>query len=131
MDTILRLFDFVDASLGVLLARFGILLLMCCLVIVITAFVLLQISKNKDHVIGFANHFKVCLMWGIIVCVLFLGVIIVLTLRSNGLYYFSKESLSFSFYCGWLLMSPEILIIIGLAICYFLLQSRIVKSIEY
>ena len=129
--SLLDFFQFSNASWLMLLGRFAILLAGSGLLAFIVAFILLQCTKAKKHEIGFSNWFKVCFMWGINLTIAFLGVLVILTLRSNGLYYFSREALSWSWYCGWLLMTPAMLLMIGWVTTYWILNSKIKQSINY
>lgn len=130
MDTILSIFDFTSQSVGLLLARFGVELLCTMVLAYLTALVILQITKKKDHEIGFSNWYKVCFMYGINVAIAVLGVIVILTVRANGLHYFTKEALSWSWYCGYLLMCPEFLLMIGLVTVYVMLERQVKNSIK-
>lgn len=130
MDTILSIFDFTSQSVGLLFARFGAELLCTVLIAYFTALVILQLTKKKEHEIGFSNWHKVSFMYGINVAIAVLGVIVILTVRANGLHYFTKEALSWSWYCGYLLMSPEILLMIGLVTIYVILEQQIKNSIK-
>lgn len=128
MDKILSVFEFSSQSWGLLFARFGIELLCAVLVTYLVAVIILQFTKKKEHTIGFTNWFKVCFMYGIDAAVVALGIIVILTIRANGLYYF--ETLSWSWYCGYLLMSPEFLVMIGLIALYVALDHQVKKSIN-
>lgn len=130
MNTILSIFEFTSQSLALLFARFGIELLCSLLVAYIVALVILQITKKKDQEIGFSNWFKVCFMYGIDAAVVALGVIVILTIRANGLHYFTREALSWSWYCGYLLMCPEFLLMIGLVTSYVMLDQQVKNSIK-
>lgn len=128
MDTILSIFEFASQSLVLLFARFGIEVLCTALIVYLVAVIILQMTKKKDHKIGFSNWFKLCFMYGIDAAIIALGVIVILTIRANGLHYF--EELSWSWYCGYLLMCPEFLIMLGLVISYISLEQQIKKSIK-
>lgn len=124
-------FLFSQASWLMLLGRFLILLVGSALLAYLVALIIAQAGKNKKHALGFSNYLKTCFMWGINATFVFLGVSVILTIRSNGLYYFSVDSLSWSWYCGWLLMTPEMLLFIGWMTTYWMINSRIKKSINY
>lgn len=124
-------FLFSQASIPMLLGRFCILLVGSVILTYLTAFVLVQVGKDKEHPLGFSNYLKTCFMWGINATFILLGVTIILTIRSNGLYYFSLDAFSLSWYCGWLLMTPEMLLLIGWLAIYWVINSRIKKSINY
>jgi len=124
-------FQFSSASWLMLIGRFAILLVGTGLLAFIVTFVMSLCTKSKKHEIGFSNWFKVCFLWGINITMAFLGVVVILTLRTNGLYYFSVESLGWSWYCGWLLMTPEMLLMIGWLATYWIVNSQINKSINY
>lgn len=130
MDTIISIFEFTSQSLALLFARFGLEVLCSLIVAYIVALVILQITKKKDHAIGFSNWFKVCCMYGIDAAVVALGVIVILTIRTNGLHYFTREALSWSWYCGYLLMCPEFLLMIGLVTSYVMLDQQVKNSIK-
>lgn len=129
--SIINLFLFSEAGWLMLLGRFGVLLAASALMTFLVAFILLLITKKKTNEVGFSNWFKVCFLWGINATLLMLGVIVILTLRENGLYYFTWASFSWSWYCGWLLMVPEFLLFAGWIIVYWVLNSLIKKSINY
>ena len=130
MDTILSIFEFTSQSLALLFARFGIELLCSVIVAYIVALIILQATKKKDHAIGFSNWFKVCFMYGIDSAIATHGVIVILTIRTNGLHYFTREALSWSWYCGYLLMCPEFLLILGLIAVYIMLGQQVKNSIK-
>ena len=130
MDTILSIFEFTSQSLTLLFARFGIELLCTLAVAYLVALIILQITKKKDHAIGFSNWFKVCFMYGIDAAIATLGVIVILTIRANGLHYFTQEALSWSWYCGYLLMCPEFLLMLALVAFYVLLDQQVKNSIK-
>lgn len=128
---LLNFFQFSQASWLMLLGRFLILLVGTGLLTYLVALILVQIGKDKKHELGYTNFIKQCFMWGINATIAFLGVIVILTIRFNGLYYFSMESLSWSWYCGWLLMTPEMLLMIGWVTTYWYINSYIKKTINY
>lgn len=130
MDKILSFFDFNEQALSMVFGRFGILVLTTIIVAYLVSFVILQITKSKDHQIGFSNWFKVCWMWGCIAAILTLGIIIILTIRSNGLYYFAKEAFGWSWYCGYVLMIPELILLFGWVATYISLDKSIKNSIN-
>ena len=130
MDAILSVFEFAVQSIGLLFARFGLELLTTVLVAYLVALIILTITKKKNQEIGFSNWFKVCFMWGVVAAVLALGVIVILTMRMNGLHYFSRDAFSFTWYCGYLLMTPEILLMIGWVTVFCVLNSCIYKSLK-
>ncbi len=130
MDTILSIFEFTSQSLALLFARFGIELLCTLAVAYLVALIILQITKKKDHAIGFSNWHKVCFMYGIDAAIATLGVIVILTIRANGLHYFTHEALSWSWYCGYLLMCPEFLLMLVLVAFYVLLDQQVKNSIK-
>ena len=127
----MSIFEFAIQSIGLLFARFGLELLITMLIAYLVALIILSITKKKNHEIGFSNWFKVCFMWGIVAAVLVLGVIVILTLRKNGLHYFSREAFSFTWYCGYLLMTPELILMIGWVTLFGVLNKSIYKSINY
>ena len=128
---LLDFFQFSQASWLMLLGRLVVLLVGSGLLTYLVALILVQIGKDKKHELGFSNYTKQCFMWGINAAIVFLGVIVILTIRYNGLYYFSMESLSWSWYCGWLLMTPEMLLFIGWLTTYWCINSQIKKTINY
>jgi len=130
MDTILSIFEFTSQSLTLLFARFGIELLCTLVVAYLVALILLHVTKKKDHEIGFSNWYKVCFMYGIGVAIATLGVIVILTIRTNGLHYFTREAISWSWYCGYLLMCPEFLLMLVLVAFYVLLDQQVKNSIK-
>ncbi len=130
MDTILSVFEFTSQSVALLLARFGIELLCTIVIAYLVAVVILQLTKKKEQSIGFTNWVKVCFMYGINAAVATLGVIVILTIRVNGLHYFTREALSWSWYCGYLLMTPEFLIMLGLICAYIIFDHQVKKSIK-
>ena len=119
------------ASIPMLFGRFCILLGGSVILTYLTALIFAQVGKDKEHPLGFSNYLKICFMWGINATFIFLGVTIILTIRANGLYYFSWDAFAFSWYCGWLLMTPEMLLMIGWFAIYWVINSRIKKSINY
>ena len=130
MDIILSIFEFASQSVALLFARFGIELLCSLVVAYVVALIILQFTKKKDHAIGFSNWFKVCFMYGIDAAIATLGVIVILTIRANGLHYFTKDALSWSWYCGYLLMCPEFLLMLGLIATYIMLDQQVKNSIK-
>ena len=130
MDTIISIFEFTSQSLGLLFARFGLEVLCSLIVAYIIALVILQITKKKNHAIGFSNWFKVCFMYGIDAAIAALGAMVILTIRLNGLHYFTREALSWSWYCGYLLMSPEFLVMLGLVASYVMLDQQVKNSLK-
>lgn len=131
MDKIYSLFRFANHEIGYVFGRFGVELLGCILIAFLVAFIIIQVTKKRNHEIGFTNWVKVSFMYGIIAAVIFLGVVIILTIRVNGLYYFFADALSWTWYCGYLLMIPEMVLIIGLVAVYVVLDKQIHKSINY
>lgn len=130
MESILSVFEFAGQSVALLFARFGIELLCSLVVAYVVALIILQFTKKKDHAIGFSNWFKVCFMYGIDAAIAALGVIVILTVSANGLHYFAKDALSWSWYCGYLLMLPEFLLMLGLIAAYIVLDRQVKKSIK-
>ncbi len=130
MDIILSIFKFSSQSLALLFARFGLELLCSIIVVYLVALVILQITKKKEHTIGFSNWFKVCFMYGIDAAIAILFVVIVLTIRTNGLHYFTMEALSWSWFCGYLLMCPEFVLMLGLIAVYWRLDQQVKDSIK-
>ena len=130
MDTILSIFEFSSQSWALLFARFGIELICTFIVAYIVALILLQITKKKNHEIGFSNWYKVCFMYGIDAAIATLGVIVILIIRANGLHYFTQEALSWSWYCGYLLMCPELVLMLGLVAFYIILDQQVKNSIK-
>lgn len=128
METLFSIFEFASQSLALLFARFGIELFCAIAVAYLVAVIILQITKKKDHAIGFSNWFKVCFLYGIDASIAILGVIVILTIRANGLHYFTN--LSWSWYCGYLLMCPEFLLMLGLIIAYIMLNQQVKNSIK-
>ncbi len=124
-------FQFSQASITMLLGRFCILLGSSVILTYLTALILAQVGKDKQHPLGFSNYLKTCFMWGINATIVALGISIILTIRSNGLYYFSLKALSLSWYCGWVLMTPEMLLMIGWIAIYWIINLSIKKSIKY
>lgn len=130
MDLIYSLFHFTNQELGYVFGRFGVELLGCVLIAFIVTFAVIQATKNQNHEIGFTNWVKVCFMYGIIAAVVFLGVVVILTIRANGLHYFYADALSWTWYCGYLLMIPEMVLMIGLIAIYLVIEKQIYKSIK-
>lgn len=127
MDSI---FDFSNQSVGLMFARFGLELLLSIVVVYLVAVIILAFTKKKKHEIGFSNWFKVCFMYGIDAAIVALGVVVILTISANGLYYFYADSFSWGWYCGYLLMIPELLIMIGLVSIYWVINKQVYKSIN-
>lgn len=136
MDTIFSLFDFSTQSVGLVFGRFGVEVLLTVIVAFIVAFVILAVSKNSEpaHKIGFTNWFKVSWLYGIDAAILSLGIVVILTIRTNGLYYFHTDSFTWdwfwSWYCGYLLLLPEMILFILWIIAYWLINKQIYKSIN-
>ena len=129
MKVILDLFSFAAATWGTLVARFAVLLVLSVLVVWLAAFIILQISKKKEHKVAFTNWFKYCLLWAIDIALFAIGVVAILTIKSNGLFYFNIHQFSFTTACGYILMLPEVLLIIGWIVAYWMINKSIVKSI--
>lgn len=130
MDFILDFFDFNMADVPMLFGRFGFLVLLSLIVFFVVTFIVMQITKAKPSEIGVSNLFKVACMWGIVFAILAVGVTIILTIRANGTYYFELGRLEWSLVCGYLLMLPEITLIIGWLTTYFIIQSRVKNSLK-
>lgn len=130
MNTILSLFDFSIQSIGYVFGRLGVELLLCLLTVYLIALLLVQIAKKRQGTISFTNRVKVCFMYGIAVSALLLGVMVILIIRKNGLHFFDLDSIAWSWYCGYLLMLPEITILAVLIGVYAALESSIHKSIK-
>lgn len=128
---IMDFFQFSEASWLMMLGKFAVLLVVSSLLTFSGALALILINKKKHQGAGFCNWYCRCFMWGINVTIIFLGVASILIIRANGLYYFAVDSLGWSWYCGWLLMSPEILLMIGWVSVYWSLNSLIKKSVNY
>ena len=69
-------------------------------------------------------------MWGCNAAIITLGIIAILIIRHNGLYYFSLDALGLSWFCGYLLMLPEIVIATSWVIIYWTLNKNIKNSIN-
>lgn len=123
-------FDFGQHQISAEFYRTAVLILFTALVAFLVAFIILQFTKTKQHEIGFSNWFKVCFMWGCVAAILALGIVVILTIRFNGLYYFRLEAFGLSWYCGYLLMLPEIAIASGWVSAYCSLNKSILKSIK-
>ena len=130
MKYILSFFDFESQQIGLLFGRFGIEVLLTLLTAFLVAVILLAFTKKKHHEIGFSNWFKVCFMYGLNAAIATLGVVAILIIRSNGLYYFYKAAFSLSWQCGYLLMIPEIVLAAGLFAAYWLINRSIKDSIK-
>lgn len=130
MNTILSLFDFSVQSIGYVFGRLGVELLLCLLAVYLIALVLVQFAKKRQGTISFTNRVKVCFMYGIAVSVTLLGIIAILIIRNNGLHFFDIDSLSWTWYCGYLLMLPEFAILASLIGVYAALDNSIHKSIK-
>lgn len=134
MNTILSLFDFTVQSIGYVFGRLGVELLLCLLAVYLIALVLVQLAKNshgnEKSKISFTNRVKVCFMYGITFAIMLLGIVIILTIRNNGLHFFDVDSLSWTWYCGYLLMIPEIVLLAALIATYVALERSIYKSIK-
>lgn len=127
---ILSPFEFSNQQIGLVFARFGIELLLSAVLIWLTAIIMIKATKNKEHECGFTNYAKLSLMYGITVAFLVINLILILMIRGNGLYYFDFEYISWSFYSGYPLIIPELVIDVTLVILYFVLQSRIKNSLN-
>lgn len=130
MNTILSLFDFSVQSIGYVFGRLGVELLLCLLSVYLIALVLVQIAKKRQGPISFTNRVKVCFMYGIAFSVMLLGIMVILIICNNGLHYFDLDSLAWNWYCGYLLMLPEIAILASLIGIYAALETSIHKSIK-
>ena len=130
MKYILSLFDFESQHVGFLFGRFGIEVLLTVLVAFLVAIIILAFTKKKHHGIGFSNWFKICFMYGLDAAIATLGVVTILIIRSNGLYYFYKAALSWSWQCGYLLVLPEVVLAASLFIAYWLINRSIKDSIK-
>lgn len=130
MDVIYSLFDFSEADWVTLLLRFLLLVVGSVLLIYIGTLIGVQIVKKKDYKIGFRNIFKVCMMYGVILAFVCLGLCAIATINANGLYYFAPEALGFSMRCGYVLMLPEVLTAILLVVVFFVLKGKVEKSIK-
>ena len=130
MNTILSLFDFSVQSIGYVFGRLGVELLLCLLSVYLIALVLVQIAKKRQGTISFTNRVKVCFMYGIAYSVMLLGIMVILIICNNGLHYFDLVSLAWNWYCGYLLMLPEIAILASLIGIYAALETSIHKSIK-
>lgn len=127
MKTILSLFSFQQHEIGLVLGRLGLEVVVCALVAYLTALVILSFTKSKKQEIGFSNWFKICYMIGIDVAILSLGIIIIYILHVNGLWYFSRWAWDWT--NGYLLVLPEVSLMIGMLILYWILNQNIKKSI--
>lgn len=127
---ILSPFDFSYQELGLVFARFFIELVLSIFLIWLTAVIMIKATKKKEHECGFTNYVKLSLMYGISVAFLFVNVIVIMLIRYNGLYYFDIDYISWSFYSGYPLILPEIIIIVVLFVLYFVLQSKIKNSLN-
>lgn len=130
MDKILSLFDFSNQEIGYVFGRFGVELLGCLLSAFLIAFLLIQATKRMNHKIGFTNWVKVCFLYGLDAAVIFLGVVIILTIRANGLFYFYADALAWNWYCGYVLMIPEMILFIGIVSAFIVIRKQIHKSIK-
>lgn len=130
MNTIFSLFDFAEQEIGYVFGRFGIEVLLSVVLCWLVAFIILAFTKRRPHKIGFSNWVKVCFMYGIDAAIVLLGVIVILTIRANGIDYFAADALSWSWFCGYLLMTPEMLIMIALVSVYWVLNKQVYKSIN-
>ena len=130
MNAILSLFDFSVQSIGYVFGRLGVELLLCLLMVYVIALILVQIAKKRQGSISFTNRVKVCFMYGIAASVTLLGILAILIIRKNGLHFFDIDSLSWTWYCGYLLMLPEFAILAALIGIYAVLENSIYKSIK-
>lgn len=129
-EDLLSLFDFSCQELGLVFARFFIELFLSVLLIWLTSIAMIKATDKKEHECGFTNFVKLSLMYGVFVASLFLTVIVVVMIRFNGIYYFDIDYISWSFYSGYPLILPEIIIITALIISYFVLQYKIKNSLN-
>lgn len=129
MDAILNLFDFASATWGTLVARFAVMLVLTVLIVWLSTFIMLLVTKKKEHKVAFTNWFKYCFLWAIIIAIVLLGIVAILTIRNNGLFYFGLGSLGFNLYCGYLLMCPEFLLLICWVVVFSSVSNSIKKSI--
>ena len=129
MQKIFQLFVFTGATWGFEVARLAVMLVMTLVVAWLTAFVLLLITKKKKHKVAFTNWFKYCLLWAIVAALLALGAVAIITIRYNGIYYFGLSHLGFNLQSGYLLMLPEIILMTGWVVAFFLIIKSIKESI--
>jgi len=130
MERILTLFSFTHQEEIYVFGRLGVELLGMIVIAYVVATLILAVTKNKRNKIGFSNWFKVCFMYGMIFDILVLGVISILTIRYNGLSYFSLDNLGFNWLCGYLLMLPELLLMVGCLAVYTNLTNSIHQSLN-
>ncbi len=130
MDFILQFFEFNGADVASLFARFGILLLLSFVVFFVVTFIVMQITKVKPTEIGVSNLLKVACMYGCVFAIFTIAITIILTIRGNGLYYFATENLGWSLLCGYILLLPEITLIVIWLISYFVLQINVKQSLK-
>ena len=137
MDKILELFDFSNQSIGNVFGRFGIEVLLTVVVAFVVAFIILAFTKKREHKFGFTNWFKVAWLYGIDATIATLGVVIILTLRvnlANCTCYFAPSELSWEWFWSWssgyLLMFPEISLMIAWIAIYWVINKQIYNSIN-
>lgn len=121
------LFNFNLITIPLLLGRFALLLVGGMIVVYLTTLILIHTTKKRIERNAFASQVQLCLMWGIAVLTLCIGIEAFLIIRSNGLYYFSSESFGFSLHCGYIQMLPEVIILIGCFISVCILRNKICR----
>lgn len=132
IETIFSWFDFNYIDFPTEIYRFLLLLVLMIVIAYLSVLIISKLIKNKEKykTLGFTNALRISLLYGIIIAFATLSIIIILTLHSNGLYYFTKASLTWSWYCGYLLLIPEFILIILSITAYFLVRKRIINSIN-
>jgi len=127
---ILTPFDFSYQSLSLIFARFGIELLLSAILIWLTALIIIKATQKKEQECGFSNHVLFSIMYGVVVACAAINVILILMIRANGLYYFDIEYISWSFYSGYPLIIPEIVMNVIFIVLYFSISSKIKNSLN-
>lgn len=128
MEKILELFQFADTTWGNMAGRFGVLLLLTLIVAWIAALSILLPTKKKEHKVAFHTWFWYCLMWAVVAAVTALCIVSIITVCSNGFYWFGKDSMAFNLYCGYVLMLPEILLLALWCTAFGLAYRKIDRS---
>lgn len=121
-------FSFNGADIYSLLYKFLIHIGIAVGVIALVAWCFMFFSKNKRHKeLGLRNWQRYGLMWGIVAEMVVYLFIVIMTLYINPMFYFSTWD--FSYYCGLILMLPEIMVFGGLITLFYVLISKNNKSI--
>lgn len=132
MNKILSLFQFGDATWLKLLGRFGVLILLSTIVLYVAALIIIQIRKRKPQEgMAFTLIFNQSILWSINIVLWVIAIVLFFTIRSNGGYYFAKDALEWSLYCGWVLILPELLLVLAWVVLYAIIHNHIKKINKY